>query len=216
VSDIFREVDEEVRKDKFQALWSQYGVYVYIVIGGLVLGTAFNVWWRDYRESQRLEDSARYQAAITLLSQQQSTRAINDLAALAADSGTGYGVIAKLREAAAKAEEGDLGGAVRAYDSLVQDGDVDDVYRDLARLLAAMHLADGGATDEVRDRLAPLLRDDSPWRFSARETNAVLALRDGRRGEARKILQTLVDAAETPSGVRERASVLLAALASEG
>lgn len=216
MSDIFREVDEEVRKDKFQALWSRYGVYVYIVIGALVLGTAFNVWWRDYREGRRLDDSARYQAAVTLLSEQQATRAINDLAALALDSSTGYAVIARLRAAAARAEEGDLGGAVMAYDSLVQDGDVDDVYRDLARLLAAMHLADGGATDELRDRLAPLLRDDSPWRFSAREIDAVLALRDGRRGEARKILQVLVDDAETPSGVRGRASELLAALASEG
>ena len=216
MSDIFREVDEDVRKDKFQALWSQYGVYVYIVVGGLVLGTAFNIWWRDYRESQRLDDSARYQTAVALLSEQQTTQAINDLATLAVDSGTGYAVIAKLREAAARAEEGDLGGAVRAYDVLVQDDGVDDVYRDLARLLAAMHLADSGASDEVRERLAPLLVDDSPWRFSAREIDAVLALRDGQRGEARRILQVLVDDAETPSGVRGRASELLAALASEG
>jgi hypothetical protein len=99
---------------------------------------------------------------------------------------------------------------------LVQDDGVDDVYRDLARLLAAMHLADSGASDEVRERLAPLLVDDSPWRFSAREIDAVLALRDGQRGEARRILQVLVDDAETPSGVRGRASELLAALASEG
>jgi hypothetical protein len=216
VSDIFREVDEEVRKDKFQALWKQYGVYVYIVVGALVLGTAFNVWWGDYQESRRLDDSARYQAAVALLDKQQSTEAINGLAALAEDAGTGYAVIARLREAAARVREGDLGGAVRAYDTLIQDNGVAQIYRDLARLLSAMHLADGAAAEAVRERLAPLLQDASPWRFSAREIDAMLALRDGQRGRAREILQALVDDAETPAGVRQRAAELLAALASEG
>ena len=201
MSDIFREVEEEVRKDKFQALWSQYGVYVYIVIGALVLGTVANVGWRNYQESRRLDDSARYQAAVALLSEEQTTQAINDLAALGADSGTGYAVIARLREAAVKAGEGDLSGAVTAYDSLVGDDGVADVYRDLARLLAAMHLADEASADEVGERLAPLLADGNPWRFSAREITAVLALRDGRRGEAREALQALVDDAETPVGL---------------
>jgi hypothetical protein len=216
VSDIFREVDEEVRKDKFQALWKQYGVYVYIVIGALVLGTAFNVWWRDYQQNRRLEDSARYQAAVALLDEQQTTEAINALAALAEDAGTGYAVIARLREAAVKAGEGDLDGAVRAYDMLIQDDGVAQIYRDLARLLSAMHLVDSAAAEAVRERLGPLLQDVSPWRFSAREIDAMLALRDGQRGRAREVLQALVDDAETPAGVRQRASELLAALASEG
>jgi hypothetical protein len=216
VSDIFREVDEEVRKDKFQALWKQYGVYVYIVIGALVLGTAFNVWWRDYQQNRRLEDSARYQAAVALLDKQQTTEAINGLAALAEDAGTGYAVIARLREAAVKAGEGDIDGAVRAYDLLIQDDGVAQIYRDLARLLSTMHLVDTAAAEAVRERLGPLLQDASPWRFSAREIDAMLALRDGQRGRAREVLQALVDDAETPTGVRQRASELLAALASEG
>jgi len=102
VSDIFREVDEEVRKDKFQTLWKQYGVYVYIVVGALVVGTAFNVWWRDYQLNRRLEDSARYLAAVALLDQQRTTEAINGLAALAEGAGTGYAVVARFREAARK------------------------------------------------------------------------------------------------------------------
>lgn len=216
MSDIFREVDEEVRKDKFQALWKQYGVYVYIVIGALVLGTAFNVWWRDYQQNRRLEDSARYQAAVALLDKQQTTEAINGLAALAEDAGTGYAVIARLREAAVKAGEGDIDGAVRAYDLLIQDDGVAQIYRDLARLLSTMHLVDTAAAEAVRERLGPLLQDASPWRFSAREIDAMLALRDGQRGRAREVLQALVDDAETPTGVRQRASELLAALASEG
>ena len=215
MSDIFREVDEEVRKDRFQTLWKQYGIYLYIIIGGLILGTGFNSWWRYYQDNQRLEESTAFQASVALLDKQQSTEAINGFARLADNAGTGYATLARLREAAARAEQGDLDGAVRAYDRLSEDDGVDDIYRDLSRLLAVQQLADTASSDEILRRTAPLAVDGGAWRFSAREVNAVVALRDGRRGEARNMLQALVDEAETPPGVRGRARELLAALASE-
>lgn len=215
MADIFREVDEEVRKDRARTLWQRYGIYVYIVIGALVVGTAGNQYWQYYREQQRLEESALYQEAVEALQRQQTTEAINGFARLGNEGGTGYQVLGRLREAAARAENGDLSGAVRAYDQLASDGDVDAVYRDLARLLAAMHLVNDGDADAVSERVGPLRGDGQPWRFSAREIEAVLALRENRRQEAREILQGLVDDAETPSGVRGRANELLAALAAE-
>lgn len=215
MADIFREVDEEVRKDRFRALWKQYGTYVYIVIGALILGTAGNQYWRHYSEQRRLDDSALYQSAAEALQRQQTSQAINDFARLAKESGTGYAVIGRLREAAARAENGDVDAAVRAYDQLAAEDGADKVYRDLARLLAAMYLVDSGDPGQVRERIAPLRAEGQPWRFSAREVEAVLDLRENRRQEARKILQSLVDDAETPRGVRGRASELLAALADE-
>ena len=124
MADIFREVDEEVRKDKFQILWKKFGVYVYVVIGALILGTAFNAYWRFYKQEQRLEDAARYGAAVSLLKRQQTTEAINGFAGLADESGTGYAVVGRFREAAARADAGDLTGAIRAYDRLAEDDGV--------------------------------------------------------------------------------------------
>ena len=212
MSDIFREVDEEIRKDRAKALWQRYGIYVYIVIGALILGTGGNQYWRYYQQSQRLEESAAYQAAAAAAQDERTTEAINAFSALAADAGTGYAVIARLREAAARAEAGDLEGALAAWDALAADDGIEDAYRDLARLLAAMHLIDDGPTDAVRQRLAPLFAEGSPWRHSARELQAVLALREGRREEARELLQGLIDDAGTPSGGRARAEALLSAL----
>ena len=212
MADIFREVDEEVRKDRFRALWKQYGGYVYIVVGALVVGTAASQYWQYYREQQRLEASALYQDAVEALRREQTSQGINDLARLANESGTGYAVVGRLREAAARAEAGDLDGAVRAYDQLAADSGVEQVYRDLARISAALRLADRGDPGEVRSRIAPLRADGQPWRFSAREIEAVLALRENKSKEARELLQGLVLDAETPAGVRGRANELLAAL----
>jgi hypothetical protein len=111
-----------------------------------------------------------------------------------------------------RAEAGDVDGAVAAWDRLAADGGIDDVYRDLARLLAAMHLVENAPADEVGRRLAPLDAGDNPWRFFARELKAALALKSGGRAEARQLLQGLADDAGTPQGTRARAGELLSAL----
>ena len=53
VSDIFREIDEELRRDNFRKLWSRYGRYV-IAAAVLVLVVAGAiVAWRDHQLSER-------------------------------------------------------------------------------------------------------------------------------------------------------------------
>ncbi len=212
MADIFQEVDEALRTDKFSGLWKRYGIYVYIVVGALILGTGGKAAWRHFEEQSRLENSARYFEAQALLAAEKESDAINAFTALADEAGGGYGVIARLREAAARAEHGDANGAVLAYGRLAGDDDVSPVYRDLARLLAAMRLIEDGDPAVVEERLAPLLRGDNAWRHSAREIEAVFALRQGRRQDAVGGLRALVDDAETPNGIRGRARQLLAAL----
>jgi hypothetical protein len=212
VADIFHEIDEAVRHDRFQKLWKRYGVYVYIVAVALVLGTGGKAAWRHYQEQSRLADSLRYFEASALLTAEKESAAINAFTALADEAGDGYGVIARLREAAARAEHGDASGAVLAYDRLADDDGVASLYRDLARLLAAMRLVDEGAPGEVEKRLAPLLEGDNVWRHSAREIEAVLALHQGRRQDAISGLQALIEDGDTPTGTRARARQLLSAL----
>ena len=216
MADIFQEVDEAIRTDRFSVLWKRYGIYVYIVVGALIFGTGGKAAWQHFAEQARLENSARYFEAQALLAAEKESEAINAFTALADEAGGGYGVIARLREAAARAEHGDATGAVMAYGRLAGDDDVSPVYRDLARLLAAMHLIDQGDPAAVEAHLAPLLHGDNAWRHSAREIEAVLALKQGRRQDAVSGLRALVDDAETPTGVRGRATQLLAALTDGG
>jgi hypothetical protein len=212
LSDIFREVDEEVRRDKLAALWKKYGNYVIGAAAALVLGTAASVGWREYRESVRLEEAARYLEAQRLLQQDGGDAGIVALSELADDASTGYGILARLQVAAAQARGGETAAAVATYDALAADTDVDQVYRDLASLLAAMQLLEGGASEEVRRRIEPLQQPGSPWSFNAREIAALLALREGREADARKAFQALADDAEAPTGLRSRAQQMLTAL----
>ena len=65
---------------------------------------------------------------------------------------------------------------------------------------------------EVEDRLAPMLGDDNPWRYSARELVATATMASGDTAAAREAYQALVDDVNAPSGVRARSAEMLAIL----
>lgn len=212
LSDIFREVDEDVRKDQLTALWKKYGVLVIAAAVALVLGTAASVGWREYQASVRAKEATAYLDAVRALEEAESGPALGALGQLAADGDTGYAVLARLQEAAALLRAGDRQAAVASYDALADDDGAEPIYRDLARLLAALVLLDDGAADAVSARVNALLAPDNPWRFNAREVDAVLDLREGRREAAIGKFKALADDNEAPGGVRSRARQMLAVL----
>ena len=76
------------------------------------------------------------------------------------------------------------------------------------------HALDSGDPAQLATRLAPLTAEGNPWRASAREAQALLALRRGATEEARRILEALVADAAAPAGLRERAQRVAAGLRS--
>ena len=215
MADIFQEVDEDIRRDKAVVLWRKYGIYVIIMCVAIVVGTAGRVGWREYKTAQRAEESARYVVAEQLLQKGDTAAAIASFQSLAAEASTGYGLIAKFQAAAARIEAGDSAGAVTAYDQIADDG-IDPIFRGLANLQAVMLLIDGGGTEDLTRRIGDLVGQDSPWRYSGLEMQAVLKHRDGDMAGARAAFKALSEDAGAPDGMRSRAAQMLAALGGEG
>ncbi len=84
MGDIFREIDEELRHDRFEKLWREYGRYVIAGAVVVVLAVAGVSGWRQYQESQRFADGAQF-AVAKALSDDGKTE---DAAALFADLGS--------------------------------------------------------------------------------------------------------------------------------
>jgi len=213
VSDeLFREVDEEVRQEQYFQLWKKYGVYVAGIVFAVVAVAVAVVLWREHQLSQREADGERMLAAIAV-STEKPDEALDQFAKLADQGTSGYRLLARLREAALLAQKGDARGAVAIYDGLAADDAQDQIYRDLAKVLAVAHgmaIMDRG---EVETRLTPVAADGNPWRYSARELMATAAVASGDGAAAREAFQRLVDDTDAPAGVRARAAEMLAALA---
>ena len=64
----------------------------------------------------------------------------------------------------------------------------------------------------VEARMAPLAVESNPWRHSAREVLALLALKAGDTAKAQEWLRKVADDVAAPTAIRGRAAELLAAL----
>jgi len=215
VSDIFQEVDEEVRREQLKKLWDRYGIFAIALAVLAVVGIA---GWRGYEYLQAkkaAEAGAQFEAAITLIEQGKQAEAEAAFAKIASEGTAGYRVLAKLREAATIAQR-DPAAGVKAYDAVAANASVDRTLQDLATVRAGLLLVDTASLDEMNRRLAPLAEPGRAFRHTARELLALSAWRTGDVAAARRYIDMIATDAETPQGTRARVDVLSALIAGTG
>jgi hypothetical protein len=209
VSDIFSEVDEEVRRERLQKLWAQYGNYL---IAACVLLVVAVGGWRAYQWSEAKKAAAAgsaFQAAAALSSEGKNKEAEEAFAKLAATGTSSYRMLAKFREAAEVARH-DPKAAVAIYDQLAADGSLGRVLQDLAALRAATILVDTAPYSEILQRLEPLTASDRTFRHSARGMLALAAWRANDVTAMRRWSDMVLADADTPPGTRGQIQMLLA------
>ena len=215
MTDIFQEVDEEVRREQLKKLWQQYGNYFIALCVLIVVGVGA---WRGYQwweAKQAAQSGAAFEQAITLAEAGKHQEAEAAFAKLAANGTAGYRVLARLREAAELAGT-DSKGAIAAYDEIAADSSAEQVIRDLAAVRAGFLLADTASYSEIRNRLEPLAVADRPFRHSAREILALSAWKSGDMTAARQWTDMIMTDPQTPAGARSRAEVLSELIAASG
>lgn len=214
MGDIFREIDEELKQENYLLLWKKYGNRILTALAVLALIGAGIYAWQRYQENQRLTDSNRYSEAQALVAGGKREQAAALFANLADNAGGSYQTLARLQRAALRADGGDTAGAIGVYDQVANDSSADPVLRHAATLLAVLTSLDLPKFDPspLAARLAPLEAPTSPWRFSARELSALIALKTGDDKKAKDLYRQLADNADAPQAMRARAAEMLAAL----
>lgn len=207
MSDIFREVDEDLRRDRMESAFKRYGGVMLAAALAVVAATGGTVAWRNWQQSQKEQETTALAAALSQ-AVQGPDKGVEALAAFAAKADPGMAALAQLNAAALLAREGKTAEAVAVYDKLSGNVGAAAVYRELAALLSVMHQLESGDPAQLQARLQPLTADANPWRFSAREMTAVLAARAGDKDRARTLFQQLADDSQAPAGVRSRAADL--------
>lgn len=209
MSDIFREVDEDIRRDRMERLFKRYGG---VMIGVLVLAVAATAGykvWESRDLAQRQESTAALVSAISK-SAQGPAQGVEALTGYAGTAAPDMAALARFNAAALLARDGKAAEAAAAYDLIAGDAAVDIAYRNAATLLSVMHQLETGDPAQLQSRLQPLAEEGSPWRFSARELTGLLAARAGDTARAGTLFQQLADDTQAPAGVRSRAADLAA------
>lgn len=215
VSDIFREVDEEVRREQYKKLWERYGKYAIalaVVLVASVGGWRAWEWWQGKRAE---EAGAAYMAAAALSEEGKHLEAETMFGKLAKEGPRSYRVLADLR-AAAELGRRDLKAAVEAYDAMASDTSIGMDFRDLARLRAGYLLAESASYEDMRQRIEPLTAADRTFRHSARALLALAAWRANDVAGVRRWVDLIVADPDTPGSIRLHTEVLLSLLSADG
>ena len=215
MTDIFQEVDEEVRREQLKRLWQRYGKYLVtlcvLVVAGVAAWRGFE-WWQA---GLAAKSGAEFEQAVALAEAGKHQDAEAAFARLATDGTSGYRLLARLRQAAELAST-DRKAAVKAYDQIAADPSGGQVIQDLAAVRAGFLLVDTAPYSEIRGRLEPLTAADRPFRHSAREILALSAWKSGDVTAARKWTDMIMGDPQSPSGTRSRAEVLSELIAANG
>jgi hypothetical protein len=208
VSELFSEVDEELRREQLHRLWSRYSIFI---VAAAILIVAAVGGWRGYQyfeAKKAAEAGSAFEAAAALTNPAEAEAAFKKIAI---EGTSGYRGLARLR-AAAEAAKQDPQKGVKSYDAIASDSGLDATVQEIARLRAAGLLIDTAPYDEINQRLGAYSGGTHTFRHSARELLALSAWRANNVDAARQWLDMIGTDPESPASLRTRAEALQALL----
>jgi hypothetical protein len=189
---LISEINEDLRRENLERFWRRFGQYI---VGGsvfILLLTVSAVVWQGYQERQRAAWTADLLSALALAEEGKDKAAVHTLEALRGSAQGELGDVARLWLGQMYLKREDR----EAARSVLKEVKTPGVYADLARVMA----------EEDADAAT------GAFRSTAQEVRAARLLAAGDVPGAVVALKGLRDDALTPAALRERATLLLAAL----
>jgi hypothetical protein len=211
VSELFDEVDEDVRRDQLKKLWDQYSIYI-VATALLIIASVGG--WRGYQYlevKKAAEAGAAFDKAVELSDANKHAEAEAAFADLAAKAPSGYRVLARLRTATEVASR-DQQAAAKMFDEIAADRSVGAAEQDLARIRAAQLLLEKSTYPDMKQRLEAAAAPGATFRHTARELLALSAWRTNDSAATRQWLDLIANDGESPPNLRSRAEALQALL----
>jgi hypothetical protein len=205
------EVNEEVRRDRLYGVLRRYGWIAVLAVLLLVGGAAF-VEYRKVQDRSRAE--ALGDAMLAAMETEDRTARAEALARIVPGTPAAAGVLGLLT-ASEQVQAGDTDSAIATLDALAVNGEVPDLYRQVAQFKA---LALRGPETPVSDRrqaLEAMAQPGHPMRLLAEEQMALIDIEAGDPEAAITRYQSILQDAEATSDLQQRAVQVIVALGGE-
>lgn len=213
MSDVFREVEEDLRKEQLKSFAKRFGPYIAVVVLLVIAVVGGYSFYQSQQLETRQDAGAAFAAALAEVRAGEPEAGLQALDAEAASGDAGFRVLAAFAAAEVRSETGEIEAAVAGWRQLAQDAEAGQPLQDVARVLAVMHAMNlNEPPAALEGELAPLADSERPLSFLARELTALLALQQGDEARAREILQDLSQNPQSPIGLQGRAAQLLDSL----
>ena len=210
MSDIFQEVDKELREEKYKTIWARYKYYIIAILVLFVFSVGFNSFWKKNSLNEINDRSARFFAAMEL-AQQDKTSAISLLQEFTSkekDSSEYHSMIASFAEAAIRRSNKDFSGALAVYDE-ISVNNISIFYKDYAKLSSAEMLIALNNISDAKTILEELSSNSSELKFIAKEYLGYILINDGNIAQAKAIFNSLAKEASVSINMKNRSKEIL-------
>ncbi len=205
---VFEEVDEQLRSQRFEALIRHGWPFAVAGVVALLIG-ALGFWgWTSHEANEQAKASAAYQKALDAAARGDIAAAGKGFAELATSAPPAYRALSLMQQSQISIQQNNITAAVGQLD---QAGKIapDAVMADDARLKAALLLIDTAPIADIEARLAPLTAPKAPFRVLAIEARAMAELQAGNLAAAKSGLQVLTLSQDVSQGAQTRARAAL-------
>ncbi|NBT85470.1 MAG: hypothetical protein EBT45_03060 [Alphaproteobacteria bacterium] len=216
--EFLEEVEQDIRHERLEKLWKEYGKTLIIAVVGVVALTAGFMAWKNHQHKQYLVLSEQFVGAQNFIAQGKIPEAVGVLQSLSKESHHGYAILAKFLEASLLTQEGaqhDIKRAQEIYASIAQDKNADKHLQDLATFFNVNleidrlpSVPDEAAIKKLLEILEPITQQDNPWHSIAKELKGLLLYKQNKMAEASEIFISLIQDAKSPAELRMRAQLM--------
>jgi hypothetical protein len=210
----FREVDEDVRRDRAMQFVTRYGKVIAALVVLALVALAGWLWWKSHLTAQAGLDSEKLAPALANLEAGNSPAAADAaaLAEVAQSPRDGYRALGSLALADTAAMKGDAAGAANRYAQIANDEGIPSPVRNVALLRSIAVRFDALPPAEIVTRLKGLVVPGNPFFPSAAELTALAELKLGHKQNAAKLLAAVAHDTNAPASLRGRAAGLATTL----
>jgi len=207
-SEVFREVDEDYRRDRMMAFWRRYGTTVAaaaVVVAIVALGVNY---YLQRQQAEKEAETARFEALLSGIQPGNEQEAIQKLANYAASAKPTQATLAMLTEASLRQRTGNITAAAQVYHQIADGDQASQDLKDLAVVRLGYIAADSDKPEPLIPRLQAIADKAGPWRYSAKEAIGLLTAKAGQREQAAKMFADLGQAPGAPLDLAQRARAL--------
>ena len=210
MSDIFQEVDKELREEKYKTIWAKYKYYIIGILIIFIFGVGFNSFWKQYASNEINDRSSRFFAAMELAQEDKTSSILmlQEFISKEKKSAEYHVMIAGFAEAAIRRSEKDFSGALKIYDE-ISNNNISVFYKDFANLSSSEMLIALKNISEAKIRLEELSSSSSELKFIAKEYLGYILINDGNLSKAKDIFESLAEEASVSSNMKNRSKEIL-------
>ena len=201
MSDILRQVDEDLRKDRLLRIWKLYGIYIVSFVLVVLISLA---GYQYYLFSAKSKNEIILEKYISAINSTDLNVAISQLIELDESSNPYIKGLAKLKRAELyfTSEKKDM--ALDLLESISRDDSLDEVIKDLALYKYLMVQLDVLDKDLYIKIIDSKHLEDSKFKYHFKELKALKLLIDGDQNDSMEVFESIINNENSPIDLKIR------------